>query len=102
MFENAGCRLHAMPCKLAMWGCWTQGVAKHFREIFAQLVPGGKGELVMQKPPARLRQARRQQRPPQPRMAQSEEDEEGTAERPPQRSTPASRSRWGRASLHSL
>ncbi len=26
-----------------------QGVAKHFREIFAELVPGGKGELVMQK-----------------------------------------------------
>jgi len=26
-----------------------QGVAKNFREIFAELVPGGKGELVMQK-----------------------------------------------------
>ncbi len=26
-----------------------QGVAKNFREIFCELVPGGKGELVMQK-----------------------------------------------------
>lgn len=26
-----------------------QGVAKNFREIFAELAPGGKGELVMQK-----------------------------------------------------
>lgn len=26
-----------------------QGVAKNFREIFADLAPGGKGELVMQK-----------------------------------------------------
>lgn len=24
-----------------------KGVAKHFREVFAELVPGGKGELVM-------------------------------------------------------
>ena len=28
-----------------------QGVAKNFREIFAELAPGGKGELVMQKAP---------------------------------------------------
>ncbi len=27
----------------------VQGVAKNFREIFAELAPGGKGELVMQK-----------------------------------------------------
>ena len=26
-----------------------QGVAKNFREIFSELVPGGKGELVMQR-----------------------------------------------------
>lgn len=26
-----------------------QGVAKNFREIFAELAPGGKAELVMQK-----------------------------------------------------
>jgi hypothetical protein len=26
-----------------------KGVAKHFRDVFAELVPGGKGELVMQK-----------------------------------------------------
>lgn len=26
-----------------------QGVAKNFREIFCELVPGGKGELVMQR-----------------------------------------------------
>ena len=26
-----------------------KGVAKHFREIFAELAPGGRGELVMQK-----------------------------------------------------
>ena len=27
----------------------AQGVAKNFREIFAELAPGGKAELVMQK-----------------------------------------------------
>lgn len=27
----------------------TQGVAKNFREVFAALVPGGRGELVMQR-----------------------------------------------------
>lgn len=26
-----------------------KGVAKNFREVFAELVPGGKGELVMQR-----------------------------------------------------
>jgi len=26
-----------------------KGVAKNFREVFAALVPGGKGELVMQR-----------------------------------------------------
>ena len=26
-----------------------QGVAKNFREVFADLAPGGRGELVMQK-----------------------------------------------------
>lgn len=26
-----------------------KGVAKHFRDVFAELVPGGRGELVMQK-----------------------------------------------------
>ncbi len=26
-----------------------KGVAKNFREIFSELVPGGKGELVMQR-----------------------------------------------------
>lgn len=26
-----------------------KGVAKHFREIFSELAPGGRGELVMQK-----------------------------------------------------
>lgn len=31
-----------------MSGC-LQGVAKNFREIFSELVPGGKSELVMQK-----------------------------------------------------
>ena len=30
-----------------MWA--AQGVAKHFREVFAALVPGGKAELVMHK-----------------------------------------------------
>ncbi len=42
-----------------------QGVAKHFREIFAELVPGGKGELVMQK------------RMHQEVAAEGEEDEDG-------------------------
>ncbi|CAL8464327.1 g3862 [Coccomyxa elongata] len=42
-----------------------KGVAKHFREIFAELVPGGKGELVMQK---RLHQEV---------AAEKEEDEDG-------------------------
>lgn len=35
-----------------------KGVAKNFREVFAELVPGGKGELVMQR--------RRQVRPQAP------------------------------------
>ena len=42
-----------------------QGVAKNFREIFAELVPGGRGELVMQK---RLRQEA---------AAEANEDEDG-------------------------
>jgi structural maintenance of chromosome 3 (chondroitin sulfate proteoglycan 6) len=44
----------------------VQGVAKNFREIFAELVPGGRGELVMQK---RLHPDLNQE-------AQQEEDEE--------------------------
>ena len=48
-----------------------QGVAKNFREIFAELAPGGRGELVMQKAPPR----------PQAPAGESEEaGEEGTAE----------------------
>ena len=45
------------------WAC-VQGVAKNFREIFSELVPGGKGELVMQR------------RAPVPVAADPEEDEE--------------------------
>ena len=29
--------------------CVLQGVAKHFREVFSALAPGGRGELVMHK-----------------------------------------------------
>ena len=48
-----------------------QGVAKNFREIFAELAPGGRGELVMQKAPPR----------PQAPAGESEEaGEEGTEE----------------------
>lgn len=42
-----------------------KGVAKHFREVFAELVPGGKGELVMIK--------RRQVRPKRRHMCKQPE-----------------------------
>ena len=37
-----------------MYGASLQGVAKNFREVFAELAPGGRGELVMQKSGSRL------------------------------------------------
>ena len=46
----------------------VQGVAKNFREIFSELVPGGKGELVMQR------------RAPVPAAANPDEEEEEAQE----------------------
>ena len=49
-------------------GVWAQGVAKNFREIFSELVPGGKGELVMQR------------RAPVPTADAADEEDEEAAE----------------------
>ena len=54
--------------------CLLQQVAKNFREIFAELAPGGRGELVMQK---RLRTE--PQAEPEP---EGEDDEAGPSDRP--------------------
>ena len=34
---------------MMFWCAMPQGVAKNFREVFRDLAPGGRGELVMQK-----------------------------------------------------
>lgn len=60
MYEHLGFRLREPVRRGEQWPL-LQGVAKNFREIFAELAPGGKGELVMQKA-----------NPPEPR-ADSEE-----------------------------
>ena len=49
-------------------GVCVQGVAKNFREIFSELVPGGKGELVMQR------------RAPVPTVDAADEEDEEAAE----------------------
>ena len=53
-----------------MWA--AQGVAKHFREVFAALVPGGKAELVMH----------RRQPPPGGRGASPEDEAAEEADGP--------------------
>ena len=45
------CRPFSTGCRATILCCLVQGVAKNFREIFAELAPGGRGELVMQKAP---------------------------------------------------
>lgn len=54
--------------------CLLQQVAKNFREIFAELAPGGRGELVMQK---RLRTD--PQAEPDP---EGEDEQAGPSDRP--------------------
>lgn len=66
------CTLNKLACNPSR--CWAlvsrihlQGVAKNFREVFAELAPGGRGELVMQKAanqPAPSEQAEDDSQPP--------------------------------------